>query len=197
MEALGQAGTPSALEEYKAAFNKFAKNRFETYHSNIDFRDKSNPFVAQSAEQIAQSQAVQETRWWQQTFKDTDLQEVNPTDMIDLTIARLQDKAMTPEEAALGLSTFFKEATLINNGVMGGMHRVGLPTQESYNVRVRKPNVNPALSGGAFKFSGSKIPNVSGKPSTQGTYMTVDFSDYTQVINFLAIQKAASKNLIK
>ena len=84
------------------------------------------------------STAITNSTFFQKVIKESGMTEIDPQKIMDVGLAAIQAKLITPEELASGIETIFDAAALYNNTLQGGFKRVGLPDQTTFNVRLKR-----------------------------------------------------------
>lgn len=131
---------PTTDAEMQAAYDKLAATVMEGQAAEIKKSDKSNPYSAPSMATLSDSPAVQETVLWKKVLAPLGMKETDHEVLIDHAIANVANGSISPEDAITGITAIFKTAAVLNNTGDGGLRRVGLPSQTSYNIKLESPD---------------------------------------------------------
>ena len=190
---------PTTEAELKADFNAAASSKIETDRANVAEGDLSNVNHAPPMETLIQSPAVSNDPFYQRVLAALNMQETNGQSILDAALTGMRSEAVTPEQAAKGVTTLFRTAISFNNSSQGGLKRVGVPNQDTYKIQVRKPTSVFQLGVNVSKKS---VPlSVLGLPGGNSDIfdsglITVDLTDISQVQNYL-VQLRSSVNAVK
>lgn len=190
------ASVPKNKEQIEADYNKAAEDLMTVHTNEIKQGDNTNPLHAPPFQTLATKRSVAETALYQKVLKDKGMVETNAQTIVDSALAGVLARAITMEEAAVGIEAIYEAAALHNNKDMGGFERVGLPSQTTYNVRLdRDPSafevvtILPALAN-PFTLPGKVL--ASGAPTAGeflqdqvDAYWTADLMDITDVKQLL------------
>jgi len=198
-KAAGGIGIPKDPTQQKVEFNITADEVIEIVRSEIKTGDNSNPFSAPPFPLLAKKASVQNTALFQKVLKDKDMQETNPQIIMDAALAGIVAKTITPEEAAAGIEAIFDAAALHNNTLDGGFRRVGLPNQETYNVKLDRiptlfetlkavPELTSTLIFNFGKVTASEAGSLQEFREEQiGAFVSVDLMDSSDVQQAIVI----------
>jgi len=123
----------------EADFNFTADTYMRFKASNIVEGDVTNPYQAPPFSIIEQNASVKNTPLYQKVLKAKGMKEFSPQKIVDHTIAGLQAKSISTNEAAAGIKAIFDAAVLNNNLDHGGFKRVALTPQTSYITGITLP----------------------------------------------------------
>ena len=133
------AAPPKDPASLKADFNQTAKEFIKDATDEIKPGDNSNPYQSPPMSILADwSTAITNSTFFQKVIKESGMTEIDPQKIMDVGLAAIQAKLITPEELASGIETIFDAAALYNNTLQGGFKRVGLPDQTTFNVRLKR-----------------------------------------------------------
>ncbi|MEY8217468.1 MAG: hypothetical protein RPT13_03905 [SAR324 cluster bacterium] len=150
---------PKDEDTIKADFNETADALMSISAANIAEGDSTNPYQTPPMGTIAQSALVNRSSFYIKVIQPQGLVETSPQRIVDLAVAGVLAKTVSPEEAAAGIDSIFSAAAAHNNTYQGGFRRVGLPNQVSYNTEIKLPvtlfDKLSAAKGAAFAATGA------------------------------------------
>lgn len=129
---------PTKPEQIAAAIDSKANQTMATFASNI-VPGQANPYSAPPMETMAPFLETKGITLYNKILKPMGMKEIEPQRIVDAAIAGIQAKTITPEQAADGITKFFETVAMYNNYDGGGLTRVGLPPQTSYNTAIEFP----------------------------------------------------------
>ena len=178
--AKSPATMPKKAEGVQADFDARAQDFMRTSAAEIKTGDASNPYVGAPFSVLAESNAVRQSPLYKKVLAAKGMQELNPTSIIEASIAGMLAGNVNPSEAAKGISTIFKVAANINNTESGGFRRAGLPSQTSYNVQVPRESTQfeALTSTGSVLFNTPGLAAYSILDAVEGTTKAKDRIEY-------------------
>lgn len=172
-------GAPTNLASATAQYNTFAKNTWDGLNSEIK---EGSLLEAPPMAVLNQTVAVQQTGLFRESPAVQAMNEFNIQKLYEHGLAAVNAGNLSMEELGASLVTIVQTGMNKNNGDYGGFRRHGLPSQVSYNVRIKRP---PGLqSANLYGGEGIEINQITGLPVVPIS-TSVDASDITSVMHSL------------
>lgn len=168
---------PKTAEALDAAYNDKAERVMADFAANITGSD--NPYSAPPMGTMEILMRNKGNLLFDEFIKPLGMQEFDPQRIMDTTIAAIKTKKITPEQATANMVQMFEVIALANNLDFGGLERVGLPKQVSYNTTIRVPKMleaKPFTDIGLRDVTSIISQDLFGAPTK-----IVNMMDYTQV----------------
>ncbi|RKZ66087.1 MAG: hypothetical protein DRQ44_07200, partial [Gammaproteobacteria bacterium] len=147
--------------------------------------------------------AVQDTVLFKNVLGPLGMQEFDPQAIIDATVGGVQTGKVSIEQASAGIALILNTAAALNNKSYGGFERVGIPNQDTYNVRLKKPSTSfKDLTLATTAIGLSVIPSLpgagTGVPISQivgsliANTVAVNLMDETKVQHYLVQARSST-----
>jgi len=123
----------------EADFNNAGLQILADYAEELKPDDASNPLAPPPMATIVQSsKAFESSALYKNVLEPQGIKEINPQDVFNKAMAGIQAGSVNVTEAAEGLLMLAQASASYNSTDKGGLRRVGLPSQETFNVRMKK-----------------------------------------------------------
>jgi hypothetical protein len=179
-----QPGVKEGKMSEQVAANEALKSKVRDYNTNIDSRDKTNPYIAPPLTVLSQSRAVANTALYSKVLAPLvtagGLKESEPKEIAKLALDGVKAGKLTAAEFVQGMTTLYKVAAEANNQ-KAQFEKFGVPAQTSYRA---------ATGFGSYSFSSSQYGASGGSmpvPQIRSTasLKVIDWTDPVDVNKFL------------
>jgi len=143
-----QREVPKTQIAYNQELDAHAKPIISAWRREIKAGDASNPFQAPPMAVLIKRKAVRDSALFQKVPAFAEMKEFNAKLLYETAVAGIASKAITMEEAALGLETIFDGAVDHNNETEM-FTRAGLLAQDSYITEIVEPPLFSERTTGA------------------------------------------------
>lgn len=137
--AASPTGAPRDQATLDANFNSEAVNYIAPYIQEIKLGDNSNPFQAPPMATLTSNSSVTRSALYRKILRPMSMQETNHERIMEAAVNGFVSGTISSEEAAQGITDMFNTAAAYNSTFEGGLERVGLGRQTTYNVLIPAP----------------------------------------------------------
>jgi hypothetical protein len=183
---------PRDEETQKADFNREASKLQDFLAADIKTSDDSNPYHAPNMDILKTVPAVRDSAFYKKVLANNGKKDFDPDSLFTYAVAGINSKAVTPEEAAMGIAILAKAAIGYNNSV-GAFEKYGLKPQITYNTTVTTGELLLGRTAQTMLFKPIDSMLDAGS-SLRGGSQSLDISNTSKVMELLIKRKSRASN---